>query len=285
MDIREYLGLRPTDDPQEWTVTWTTHVLTGAGALHGGAGLAMALEAAQATVGRPLITATAQYLGFVEPPSLVRVRVDVNVAGRQLTQAQSTLLVGDREILRTSVTLGTRAFPAHRVWQRMPDVEPPERCPRITPLLSRPGTLSDVCEFRLASGRPRQAWDGAPGSGRSASWCRLPGGVRPLSPGDVAVFSDFPLQPLSDAIGAATTGTSLDNSIRIASLVPSEWVLAQADVEAVIGGMGHVVTRLWAQDGTLLAVAAQTLALRGMPALDHETGAPLPRRRRLVTED
>jgi acyl-CoA thioesterase-2 len=284
MDIREYVGLRPTGDPREWAMAWTPHVLTGAGALHGGAGLALAVEAAQATVGRPVVAATAQYLGFVKPPSPVRIRVGIDVAGHQLTQAQSTVSVGDREILRASVTLGARTSPIRQTWRRMPEVAPPDRCPRLQPLLSRPGTLSDVCEFRLASGRPKQAWDGTRGSGRSALWCRLPGGGRHLSAGDIALFSDFPLQPLSDAIGTATTGTSLDNSVRIVALARTEWVLSEAEVEAVAGGLGHVVTRLWAQDGTLLAVAAQTLALRGTPAVDRETGALAPRRRRMVSE-
>jgi acyl-CoA thioesterase II len=283
VDIREYLGLQPTSNPREWAMTWSGRVLTGAGALHGGAGLALAVEAAQASVGRPVVTATAQYLGFVEPPSPVRIKVNIEVSGHQLTQAQSTVVAGDREILRASVTLGARTFPASNRRRLMPEVPPPERWPELAPLLTRTGSLSDVCEFRLAFGRPRQAWDGTPGSGCSASWCRLPGGVRQLSAGDVALFSDFPLQPLSDAIGKATTGTSLDNGIRIVEMAPSEWVLSEASVEAVAGGLGHVVTRLWTQDGTLLAVAAQTLALRDMPLVDPETGAPVRRHRRILT--
>ncbi|MCW2548719.1 MAG: acyl-CoA thioesterase [Mycobacterium sp.] len=281
-DLRSHLGLRATDDPFRWELDWSPRVLTGAGALHGGAGLALTVEAAAAAIGRPVVTAAAQYLSFVAPPSRLQIQVRVDVAGHRLTQARTTVSANDEPVLTTLMTLGQRTFPVTKTWSRPPRVAPPEGCKALPALLSSPGTLSDVCEFRLAAGRPADELDGVAGPGSFATWCRLPGGVRQMAAGDVALFADFPLHPLSDAIGRPCTGTSLDNSIRIIDLVETEWVLCESWVDAVANGFGQVSTRLWAQQGNLLAVASQTLALRELPPVDPATGMYQPSRRRIV---
>ena len=55
VSLRAYLGLQPTDDPTRWQVELTPAVLTPAGAMHGGAALAAAVEALEGTTGRPLV--------------------------------------------------------------------------------------------------------------------------------------------------------------------------------------------------------------------------------------
>jgi acyl-CoA thioesterase len=46
------------------------------------------------------------------------------------------------------------------------------------------------------------------------------------------------------------------------TLVPTEWVLLDIRVHSVVNGFGHGVVHLWAQDGTLLAMASQSTIVR-----------------------
>ncbi|MDQ1431536.1 MAG: acyl-CoA thioesterase, partial [Actinomycetota bacterium] len=118
-------------------------------------------------------------------------------------------------------------------------------------------------EIRFADGRATEDLDGTPGAGRSAVWCRLPGGRRTVGPGDVALVGDLVILGLSDAVGIPCTANSLDNTIRIVERAASEWVLVDIKVDAVARGYAHAGAALWTEDGTLLGLATQTLVLRG----------------------
>jgi acyl-CoA thioesterase len=48
----------------------------------------------------------------------------------------------------------------------------------------------------------------------------------------------------------------------VSRLVPTEWVLLDIQVHAVQHGFGHGLVHLWAQDGTLLAIASQSCIVR-----------------------
>ncbi|HRE01851.1 MAG TPA: thioesterase family protein, partial [Ilumatobacteraceae bacterium] len=54
----------------------------------------------------------------------------------------------------------------------------------------------------------------------------------------------------------------LDNTIRIARLVPTEWVLLDIQVHAVSRGFGHGLVQMFAEDGTLMATASQSCIVR-----------------------
>lgn len=77
----------------------------------------------------------------------------------------------------------------------------------------------------------------------------------------IAVCADF----LPAAVGAATDrpggGNSLDNYIRIAQLIPTEWILCDISVHHAGNGLAQGDMKLFAQDGQLLATASQTLKL------------------------
>ena len=76
---------------------------------------------------------------------------------------------------------------------------------------------------------------------------------------------------VGQALGRMAGGTSLDNTIRVARLVPTEWVLIDIAVHAVANGFGHGLVHLWAQDGTLLATASQSCRVRyWTPAQEDE---------------
>ncbi len=70
---------------------------------------------------------------------------------------------------------------------------------------------------------------------------------------------------ISQSQGRWWPSNSLDNTIRIVRLVPTEWVLVDIRVEGVANGFGHGTVYLWAEDGTLLATASQSALVRSKP--------------------
>ena len=281
MSLRDDLGLLPTDDPARWELELTPRVLTPAGALHGGAALAAAVEALESTTGRPLIWATAHYLTHAGPSGRLHVDVSVEVDGKQTTQARARLVYGDTEILLAVASLGTRDFPATGRWVDPPDVARPHDGMAHPP--SPPGveSLLDHYDIRIATGRARDELDGSPGSGRTAIWCRLPGGGRAVSAGDIALVGDLLMLGLSDALGMPCTANSLDHTIRVVERVPTEWVLVDVHVDAVAGGYAHAGARLWSEDGVLLGTATQSLVLRSAGGDGQSTRST----RRIIGDD
>jgi acyl-CoA thioesterase II len=67
---------------------------------------------------------------------------------------------------------------------------------------------------------------------------------------------------IGQALGLPAGGNSLDNTIRIARLEPTDWVLLDIRVHAVHGGFGHGAVLLWSESGELLAVASQSTIVR-----------------------
>ncbi|MEO7572044.1 MAG: acyl-CoA thioesterase, partial [Acidimicrobiales bacterium] len=114
---------------------------------------------------------------------------------------------------------------------------------------------------RLAKGRSFDEVDGNPGDGTSAMWVRLPE-LLDMSATALAILGDFVPFGIGQALGAQAGGNSLDNTLRVARLVPTEWVLLDIRIDAIVNGFGHGVVQLWAQDGTLLASASQSTIVR-----------------------
>lgn len=262
MTLRESLGLHPTTDPNRWQLELSPRVLTPAGALHGGAALAAAVEALEGATGRPLVWATAHYLTHAGPRGLLDVDVSIEVAGHQTTQARAVLRVGDVEVLLTVASLGTRDETSPVRWLQPPLGPGPADARHRPP--APPGTESvlDHYEIRIATGRTGDDLDGSLGPGRSVLWCRLPDGRRPVTAGDVAFVGDLLMLGLSDALGTPTTANSLDNTIRIVERAPTEWVMLDVRIDATARGYAHAGAHLWTEDGVLLGMATQTLVLR-----------------------
>jgi acyl-CoA thioesterase len=120
----------------------------------------------------------------------------------------------------------------------------------------------DRIDVRLADARNPMELPGPPSSdGRSALWARLPD-VLDMSAATLAILGDYVPFGIGQALGAQAGGNSLDNTLRVAQLVPTEWVLLDIRVHAVRHGFGHGVVHLWADDGTLLATASQSTIVR-----------------------
>jgi acyl-CoA thioesterase len=123
-------------------------------------------------------------------------------------------------------------------------------------------SIMDRLDLRLASARPL---DELPGEGmphgRSALWARLPE-VLEVSPASLAILGDYVPFGIGQALGARAGGNSLDNTLRVVRVVPTEWLLLDIRVHAVANGFGHGVVHLWAEDGTLAATASQSTIVR-----------------------
>lgn len=261
MDARTFLGLEATDDPRRWRLPVVPLLCTGGNFLFGGAGLGAAITALEGTTGRPVVWATAQYLSFAHPPDVLDIEVTVPTEGHQITQARAVARVGDDEILTVNAALGRRPFDADGTWATFPDVPRPDDCPVRTHRFTVDEHVMSRFDQRLARGRSVDDLDGRPGDGSSALWVQLPEGLE-VSGAALAILGDFVPFGISQALGVGAGGKSLDNTLRVASLVPTRWVLLDVHIHAIAQGFGHGRVHLWAEDHTLLAIASQSAIVR-----------------------
>ena len=257
-----FFDLRPTHNPHRWYLPLDASVCVGppdAPFMFGGVGLASAVAAMERTCGRPLVWATAHYLSFARPPSVVDLDVWTPVEGKNITQARVVSHVGDQEIITVNAALGGRPSDISQQWASMPDVTPPEDSE------AAPGHWRNAdqgvhsrTEVRLAqfhSGAP------PPGSGRRTIWIRPREGMRIDAP-MLAIFADYVPSGVGAAIGQNAGGNSLDNTLRIRRIVPTDWVLCDIQITGVHGGFAHGNMNLFSQDGELMATASQSLIIR-----------------------
>jgi acyl-CoA thioesterase len=111
----------------------------------------------------------------------------------------------------------------------------------------------------VALGRTFEELDGTLGSPISAIWARVPGHFEP-SAATLAIFGDYVSGGATQPLGQRTMGRSLDNTIRVVRLEPTEWVLCEIHMHALAGGFAQGTAFLWSQTGTLLATASQSIA-------------------------
>ncbi len=266
MDAQEFLGLQPTHNPYRWYLPVTPGISTGHGFLFGGCGLGAAISALEGTCGRPVVWATAQYLSYARPPAVMDVDVTIAVGGRHTSQARAVGHVADTEILTVNAALGHRDIEAFGSWETPPDVPPPEDCPRRGYRNENDDSIMSRLDSRLADGRDLDDVDrigvgGVPGSGRSALWVRHPESLD-MSAAALAILGDYVPFGIGQALGLPAGGNSLDNTLRVVQLVPTEWVLLDIRVHAVANGFGHGVVHLWSDDRTLMATASQSTIVR-----------------------
>ncbi len=268
MDARQFLGIEPTVDDRHWHLPVTPAVSTPGDFLFGGCGLAAGVVALEGATGRPVVWATAQYLAHAPTGSVLDWEVHLPAVGHRITQGRAIARLADREILTVTAALG-----AHRSIEdlddldvlRPPAVPAPEDCPHRVRLPGAGQTVFNRVDQRVAHGRLLTELDGMPGTAHTASWLRVPGHLEP-SAATLAILGDYVTGGVSDAVGTPVMSLSLDNTIRIVRLVPTEWVLADIAIHAVVGGFAHGRAHLFAQDGTLLASASQSMRIRRWPA-------------------
>jgi acyl-CoA thioesterase len=231
--------------------------------MFGGVGMAAAIGAMEGTCGRPVIWATAQYLSYARPPSVVDLDVWVPAEGKYTSQARVVAHVGDKEILTVNAALGQRKGDLDHQWVAAPAVLPPEECEESERWRDDVEDLHSQIEVRVASGRHTRAPhpDGPSADGRVVLWIR-PRGGHPVDSTMLAIMADHVPSGVGQALGRNAGGNSLDNTIRFLKIVPTEWVLCDVTISGVANGIAHGAMRLFAEDGRLMATASQSMILR-----------------------
>jgi acyl-CoA thioesterase II len=253
VDAREWLGLQPTHNPMRWYLPVTPGICTGHRFMFGGCALGAAISALEGSTDRPLIWATAQYLSFARPPSVVDIDITIASEGRHTTQARALAHVGNTEILTVNAALGDRPLDVNGQWPQMPAVEPPDGLPH------REGRW-DVEDSIMS--RLDQRWAGQDqATGRTVLWSRMPD-LLEVSASSLAVLGDYVPMGISQALDLDTMSNSLDNTLRVGPIVTTEWVLIDIRIDLVSRGFGHGIVYLWATDGTLMAAASQSAIVR-----------------------
>ena len=260
MDATTFLGIERIDEGH-WRLDVVERLITPGQFLFGGCGLAAGLVALEAESGRPTIWATAHYLSYAPTHSSVDVYTDLVVQGGNVTQARATAKIGNKEILTVTAALGRGSLSSDEPWCTMPTVPAPDDCPpRIIPKELGESVFAHI-DTRVALGRTFEQLDGTPGSPHSALWARIPSHLEP-SAATLAIFGDYVSGGAANPLGKRTMGRSLDNTIRVAQLVPTEWILCDIQMHALYGGFSQGAAYLYSESGTLLGVASQSIATK-----------------------
>ena len=262
MDSRRFLGLNQSHNPYRWSLEVTQALSTWGGFLFGGCGLAAAIAALEDTSRRQCVWATGQYLSYARPGDVMDIDVNLAVSGHQTTQARAVCHVGNREVLTVNAALGNRPLAHSGQWERMPDVPPPSQCRPRTNHFPLAGTINEQLEQRLVRARDFDELDGTPGDGQVLMWMRVPEEFNRLDASFLAVLGDWVPFGVGQSLGVRGGGNSLDNTLRVVHVVPTEWVLLDIRVHAVERGFGHGLVHMYAEDGTLLATASQSCIVR-----------------------
>ena len=256
VDASAFLGLTPTDDPLCWRLPVVETLTTAQGSLFGGVALGAAVTALETVIGRPVVWATAQYLAYAEPPAVLDLHLEVVVAGKQTTQARATGSVDGEEIFTVNAAFGTRPLEMRGTWLERPDVPPADAFPSTVVPDEVRNRITSRMELRVAG---EEGMSSVAGHGRIAIWARLPG-LAPCS-AMLAVLGDMVPFGIRRIMGMRGSGNSLDNTLRVARLVPTDWVLLDIRIHAVEHGFGHGAVHLWAENGTLLGTASQSVII------------------------
>ena len=271
-----FFALTATHNPHRWYLPLTESLCVGPAGrnfMFGGVGLAAAIQAMERTCERPVIWATAQYLSYARPPSVVDLDVTVPAAGRNTSQARVIGHVGDKEIFTTNAALGSRESPFSQQWVEAPDVPGPDQCQHTDHWRGDDEGLHGQIEMRLVQGSYGFHMGGEPPAkdGRLIMWMRPKGG-QDIDAATLAIFADHVPSGIGNALGLNAGGNSLDNTIRIVRLVPTEWVLCDIAISAIHGGFGHGAMRLFSEGGVLMATASQSVIVRVHGARDDGGG-------------
>ena len=268
MDSRAFLGLEPTHNRFRWKLPVTPKISVGDGFLFGGCGLAAAISAMEGTSGRQCIWATAQYLSYANPGEVVDIDVTIAVEGHAITQARAVCHVADREILTVNAALGDRDIDESGQWEVMPADLPSPDDLAVMPTEERHiGTITEKLDQRMVKGtsweeRSADHASAVQGDGQTLMWARIPDVIADVDAATLAILGDFVPMGVGQALGRKGGGNSLDNTLRVCRTVPTEWVLMDIRIHAVERGFGHGLVHMFAEDGTLLATASQSVIAR-----------------------
>ncbi|MCB1646578.1 MAG: thioesterase family protein [Pseudomonadales bacterium] len=260
MSSAEFLDMSHPVDTLKWQLPIVERTTGGKGSLFGGVGLAAGVVALEQATGKPAIWATGQYLSLTQQPETLDLQVVLPAVGRNVTQGRVVGQIGEREIITVLGACGQRPNEVQGMWQPFPEVPEPEECD----LLVRDdmgSSLHQWVEIRLIKGMFGFSGQGEPShDGSSLFWARMPKVAH--DPGALAIIADYMPSSLGNALGRVMHCTSIDNTIRFANPVESEWVLCENRIVHVAEGFGYGMVHMWSEQGILLATAGQSMIVR-----------------------
>jgi acyl-CoA thioesterase II len=118
----------------------------------------------------------------------------------------------------------------------------------------------DRVETRLVADPADERPAGSVAPGRSGFWVRVPD--LECSSAALGLVGDFIPAGISFALGERAGGQSLDNTVRVLQLAPTEWYLVDVRIHGIEHGVAHGVAHLWNERGVLLGTASQTTVVR-----------------------
>ena len=243
-----WLGLERSGEGR-WSFELTSALSRHDGKLFGGTGIAVMVATMEAETARDALWTTVQYAGSADVGTRVDCAVEVLANGKRTSQVRMTATAEDHVVLAAVGATGApRTGPIEAQMPTMPVMPPPSECtewgfvPR-TPEGERAPSWMQLAEMlHVPEG--------------SAIWARMRSGLHTRA--SIAFLADMVPSSVARAAGRMGGGTSLDNSLRFARLVDTEWILLDMDPWFATGGYLHGAARVWADDGTLLGVASQT---------------------------
>ncbi len=238
------------------------------GVLYGGTGAAAAIMAMEAATQRGTIWVVTQFVAPARVGEHINWVVHTLAQGGRIAQLQVVATVDDRTIF---CALGATADPRPGgltgQYDTMPNVTSPEDSP---PLRQRPAAmeLPDLGFHRNLEFREATLDAGQP-SGTVALWARLTSGAE-LTRARVAYVADMVPMAVARGAGKWGAGFSLDNSMRFATIAPTDWVLLELHGQVASHGYGHGSLSAWTVDGTLVATGSQTANMTYMFDADDD---------------
>lgn len=268
----DFLGLTSTS-PGSYRFTVDPHLARLDGRLYGGTAIAVSIATAELVSERPAVWMTTQFVSTAPAHAEISVHAEVLASGRRTSQLRVTGSDSDGEVMFASLgaTGHRRPDGLSGTFEHPPEVDPPaESAVRGGPFsamlrnagvevdfeLPRDVGFNQLVEFR----EPELHSHPDPGPGRLCMWTRRRDG-EPLTPAIVAFIADMVPLSVAHGCGVVGGGISLDNTIRIGTAAPSEWVLVDLRAHFVEGNYGHGVAHIWNESGELLATASQSAAM------------------------
>jgi acyl-CoA thioesterase len=233
--------------------------------LYGGSGFAACVAAMEQFTGLPTIFASAQFTGKGRSGDVISVSPEYISGGNSIKQCRLRAEIGDAPFATLLGATGARDDDTTHQGVEAPHVLQPHQCEERSVARQISSNLNALFEFRLAGGQlpDRRDWTGTVGQD-TAFWIRKRSG-KPLSRLDLPVIADLAAMALPSALGKPASGNSLDNNIRFVREADSEWVLSCTQVASVQHGLTHIGTNIFSQDGSILAIASQSMILRVRP--------------------
>ena len=256
----KFLELEQQRNTGKWHLPIIDKTTGGLGSLWGGVGLAAGAIALAETTQKPIVWATCQYLSITQRPDLMELSVEVTAEGTRVSQGRVIGKVGNNEIINIVGACGLRPNEVSGTWERMPDAKPPDECERMVLDDDRP-SIYDHVELRIARGLFGYTGQGERSNdGRTVLWIRMPNVVHDAAA--LAIMADYMPSAISNATGRSVMPTSLDNTIRVASIVETDWVLCENRWTQLGDGFGYGLVHMWSETGVLMATAGQSMIVR-----------------------